>query len=72
MKFDPDTRWALAYTHSKPRPFICGGMTATTRSELIARIEKEVCGERGWRWWARKTGAKIIRVIVQEARDGSR
>lgn len=70
MKFDPDTRWALAYTRSQPRPFICGSMTARTRSELIVKIEEGICGEGRWRWWARKTGAKIIRVVVQEAGNG--
>jgi hypothetical protein len=69
MKYDDDLMWAMAHSKGTPRPFICGTLSSTTRTELIRKIERDVCGEGNWRKWSRKYGAKIIRVRVTQASD---
>jgi hypothetical protein len=56
--------WALAHTNGTPRPFIVP-MVALTRRGLINRLEQDVCPQ-GWRKWSRKSGAKIIRVRIEQ------
>lgn len=64
MRYDDGVVWAMAHSKGEPRPFICGGMTAYTRRELIDKIEKELGVS--WRKWSRKYGVKIVRVRVSQ------
>jgi hypothetical protein len=65
VKYEFAQCWALAHSKGQPGPFITT-VTANTRKELIARVERQCCGAGNWRRWSRSSGAKLIRVRIEQ------